>query len=63
MPKPPDFHRRQFVGAAAAAVAAGPLGLFGLSRRVNAMTQALTDVAQLTGGDGTDIRPFLFKAS
>jgi len=27
------------------------------------MTQALTDVAQPTGGDGTDIRPFRFKAS
>ncbi len=27
------------------------------------MTQALTDVAQPTGSDGTDIRPFRFKAS
>ena len=27
------------------------------------MTQALTDVAQPTGSDGTDIRPFRFKAA
>jgi pimeloyl-ACP methyl ester carboxylesterase len=63
MSKTPDFDRRRFVGLAAATVAAGPLGLFGFSRRVNAMTQALTDVAQPTGSDGTDIRPFRFKAS
>ena len=44
MSKPPDVDRRGFVGVAAATVAAGPLGLFDLSRRVNAMTQALTDV-------------------
>jgi hypothetical protein len=63
MSKRPDFDRRRFVGVAAATVAAGPLGLFGLSRRVNTMTQALTDVAPPTGRDGTDIRPFRFKAS
>jgi pimeloyl-ACP methyl ester carboxylesterase len=63
MSKTPDFDRRRFVGLAAATVAAGPLGLFGFSRRVNAMTQALMDVAQPTGSDGTDIRPFRFKAS
>src|SRR5712692_2008577 len=60
MSKLPDFDRRRFVGVAAATVAAGPLGLFG---RVNTMTQALTDVAQPTGSDGTDIRPFRFKAA
>ena len=60
MSKKPDFDRRQFVGVAAATVAAGPLGLFG---RVNAMTQALTDVAQPTGSGQTDIRPFRFTAS
>jgi len=27
------------------------------------MTQALTDVGQPTGSDGTDIRPFRFKAA
>ena len=46
MDKTPDFDRRQFVGAAAATVAAGPLGLLG---RVNAMTHAVTDVAQPKG--------------
>src|SRR3989441_11673959 len=60
MSKPPDFDRRRFVGVAAATVAAGPLGLLG---RVNAMTHALTDVAQPTGSGGADIRPFRFKAS
>jgi len=60
MSKKPDVDRRRFVGVAAATVAAGPLGLFG---RVNAMTQALTDVAQPTGSGQTDIRPFRFTAS
>src|SRR5438445_11888067 len=60
MPKPPDVERRRFVGVAAATVAAGPLGFV---ERVNAMTQALTDVAPPKGSDGTDIRPFRFKAS
>src|SRR5881397_2254919 len=60
MSKQPDFNRRQFVGVAAATVAAGPLGLFG---RVNAMTQALTDVAQPTSSGQTEIRPFRFTAS
>src|SRR5260370_4062626 len=60
MSKESSLHRRRFVGVAAATVAAGPLGLVG---RVNAMTQALTDVAQPTGSGGTDIRPFRFKAS
>jgi len=60
MSKKLDFNRRQFVGVAAATVAASPLGLFG---RVNAMTQALTDVAQPTGSGQTEIRPFRFTAS
>src|SRR2546422_9107878 len=60
MSKPTDFDRRRFVGVAAATVAAGPLGLLG---RVNAMTHALTDVAQPTGSGGADIRPFRFKAA
>src|SRR5467141_224042 len=60
MSQPPDFDRSRFVEVAAATVAAGPLGLFG---RVNTMTQALTDVAQPAGSDGTDIRPFRFKAA
>ena len=56
----PDFDRRQFVGAAAATVAAGPLGLLG---RVNAMTHAVTAVVQPKGRPGTEIRQFSFKAS
>src|SRR6267378_6713477 len=60
MSKKPDLNRRQFVGVATATVAAGPLGLFG---GVNAMTQALTDVAQPTGSGQTEIRPFRFSAS
>src|SRR5437660_3773604 len=60
MAKESDFKRRQFFGVAAATVAVGPLGLFG---RVNAMTQALSDVAQPTGSGQTDIRPFRFTAS
>jgi pimeloyl-ACP methyl ester carboxylesterase len=60
MSKPPEFDRRYFVGVAAATVATGPLALFG---RVNAMTQALTDVAQPTGSGQTEIRPFRFTAS
>jgi hypothetical protein len=63
MSKESSLDRRRFVGVAAATVAAGPLGLLGISRRINAMTQALTDVAQPTGSDGTDIRPFRFNAS
>src|SRR5260370_37162185 len=60
MSKESSLHRRRFVGVAAATVAAGPLGVFG---RVNAMTQALTDVAQPTGSGQTAIRPFRFTAS
>src|SRR6266581_4167632 len=59
MSKKPDVDRRRFVGVAAATVAAGPLGLLG---RVNAMTQALTDVAQPTGSGQTEIQPFRFTA-
>src|SRR6266516_8228107 len=60
MSKTPDFDRRRFVGVTAATVAAGPLGLLG---RVNAMTHAVTDVAQPKGRAGTEIRQFSFKAS
>jgi pimeloyl-ACP methyl ester carboxylesterase len=54
----PGFDRRRFCGVAAAALAAGPLGLASLPRRLTAMTEALTDVAQYTGTDGTHVRPF-----
>src|SRR5262245_5207852 len=60
MSKTPGFDRRRFCGVATATLAAGPLGLLDISRRINAMTQALTDVAQPTSSDGTDIRPFRF---
>src|SRR4051812_27260802 len=61
----PGFSRRHFFGAAAAAVAAGQLGLFGLDGRLNAMTATIAEVeaeqqagAVQTGGDPTDLRPF-----
>src|SRR5438309_4591543 len=60
MSKAHDFDLRRFVGVAEATVAACPVGPFG---RVNAMTHALTDVAQPTSSSGADIRPFRFKAS
>jgi pimeloyl-ACP methyl ester carboxylesterase len=53
-----DFDRRRFFGVAAAAVAAGPLGLFKFSTRAEAMTNVMTSVAQRTGSAKTDIRPF-----
>src|SRR5438445_2419369 len=56
MTKTPDLDRRGFIGLAAATAAT-------LSTRVNAMTQALTDVAQPTGSGQTEIRPFRFTAS
>jgi pimeloyl-ACP methyl ester carboxylesterase len=58
MSETPAFNRRRFCAAAAATVAAGPLGLFAHSRRLDAMTLTLTDVAQLTGSGQADIRPF-----
>src|ERR687886_1560086 len=58
MSETPGFDRRRFCGLAAATVAVGPLGLFGLSRRLDAMTETLTAVAEQTGSDKTDIRPF-----
>ena len=51
-----SLDRRGFIGFAAGTAAT-------LSTRVNAMTQALTDVAQPTGSGQTDIRPFRFTAS
>src|SRR6185295_18495805 len=50
----PGFNRRRFCAAAAAAVAAGPLGLLDFTKRSEAMATA----AQPTGSDGTAIRPF-----
>ena len=58
MSEVPEFNRRRFFGAAAATVAAAPLGLLTLSRRLEAMTNTLTEVARQTGSAKTDIRPF-----
>jgi pimeloyl-ACP methyl ester carboxylesterase len=52
------FTRRRFIGVAAAALAAGPLGLLGSYRRLDAMAEAPTGVAQQTGTDKAGIRPF-----
>jgi pimeloyl-ACP methyl ester carboxylesterase len=53
MQKTPDVDRRCFCGAAAATVAAGPLGLLALAERTNAM-----DAPSRVGSDTTAIRPF-----
>ena len=53
------FTRRRFCGAAAASMAAGPLGLFSFEGRVNAMANFKNEVTQTaTGGDKSAIRPF-----
>ncbi|MFL5614980.1 MAG: epoxide hydrolase family protein [Gemmatimonadaceae bacterium] len=56
MSEPYNLNRRGFVAAAAAGVAASGSGLLGLARRVNAMTNMMTEVE--TGAEHTDIRPF-----
>lgn len=53
MSKIPDLDRRHFCGVAAAAVAAGPLGVPGLLKRITTMTA----VAEQPRG-AADIRPF-----
>jgi len=58
MSNTPHVDRRHFVSVAAATVAAGPLGLAGLSRRLHAMTAPPTDVARPAATYTTDIRPF-----
>jgi pimeloyl-ACP methyl ester carboxylesterase len=54
----PGFNRRGFVGAAAAAIAAGPAALLGWSRRLEAMTNTLTETAGQAGSGRSEIRPF-----
>src|SRR6266404_5570795 len=54
----PDLERRRFFGAAAATVAASQLGLLAFSRRLEAMTQPITEVPQETSNVRSDIRPF-----
>src|SRR5215212_3936539 len=58
MSESPDVNRRRFFRAAAASVAAGPLGLLTFSKRLEAMTDTLTEVAQPTSQVTSDIRPF-----
>src|SRR3954470_12510639 len=47
----PGFNRRRFCGAAAAAVAASPLGLLGVDRRFNVMAATLAGIAPQAGSD------------
>ena len=58
----PGFNRRRFLSVAAATAAAGPLGLTGFTRGIDAMTEAmretLSDVVHPMTGEATDIRPF-----
>jgi pimeloyl-ACP methyl ester carboxylesterase len=51
MSEMPDMNRRRFIGAAATTVAAASLDLLTFSRRLEAMTETLTQ-------DKVDIRPF-----
>jgi len=55
------FTRRRFFSVAAATIATGPLGLVALSRRVDAMTEAQTAVAQPAAGGKAGVRPFQVK--
>jgi pimeloyl-ACP methyl ester carboxylesterase len=60
IPETPGLTRRQFCGAAAATLAAGPLGILGFEGRVNAVTTLMNEIAQqtATGSDKSAIRPF-----
>jgi pimeloyl-ACP methyl ester carboxylesterase len=55
-PETPDLDRRRFCATAAATIAAGQLGLSGISRRIRAMTDVMTELE--TGEEIADIRPF-----
>src|SRR5215471_19237031 len=61
MTEAPGFNRRWLFGAAVASVAAGPLDALGLSRRIDAMTDTLTEAPEQTGTDKTAIRAFTVK--
>src|SRR4051794_26925886 len=56
MQKMPSLNRRRFCSAAAATVAAGPVGLPSLL--LSERSTAMDDVAQQKGSDTTVIRPF-----
>src|SRR5262245_19562608 len=53
-----ELNRRRFVGAAAASLAAGQLGLIDFFGRSEAMTDARADVPTGTGGGSAGLRPF-----
>jgi pimeloyl-ACP methyl ester carboxylesterase len=53
-----DLDRRHFCSIAAATISAGPLGLVGLARRLDAMTDTSTAAARPAASYTTDIRPF-----
>jgi pimeloyl-ACP methyl ester carboxylesterase len=63
MPGTPELDRRRFCGIAATTIAAGPLGLAGLSRRLDAMTHTLTEAAPLPSSAHETIRPFRVNVS
>jgi pimeloyl-ACP methyl ester carboxylesterase len=54
----PDLDRRRFLGTAAATLAASQLGLLAFPRRLQAMSQPMTEVPTETSGARSDIRPF-----
>src|SRR5262245_54916266 len=61
--EPTDLTRRRFFGLAAATLAAGPLGLITLNRRLDAMTDTRSAVAQPPTGEKAGIRPFQVQFS
>ena len=53
-----EFTRRRFCGVAAATISAGLLDIPGSCTRGEAMTDGMARLAQQTGRDNSDIRPF-----
>jgi pimeloyl-ACP methyl ester carboxylesterase len=58
MSRTPELDRRRFCGIAAATVAGVPLGLAGLTKRLDAMTHTLTEAARPLSAERDDIRSF-----
>jgi hypothetical protein len=52
------FTRRRFCGVAAATISAGLLDIHGFCRRDEAMTDGMAGIAQQTGRNNSEIRPF-----
>lgn len=62
MPQQPNFlTRRRFCGAAAATLAAVPLGLLSCTERKNAMNKGTEETK--VASESTELRPFQYKAS